>query len=158
MLPPSFLLDVVVSTADWAPDAAPPRTAVWLVFTAESIEQPFSTPQAVPSKRLVWHHPFRLVLNVADISVSYLFISMCTYDQSRAVQSIARCRIPLGAMPRGSAKMIRFPMLNAEGKTVCTMRFRATISRYRGPAIGTTIGIPPFVQAPAAMAMQRPMM
>jgi hypothetical protein len=138
--PSAWLLDAVVSNADWLLDILPMRGPIWLVITADSVEQPFSTPQAVPSRKLIWQYPFRLVVNVPDITVAYLYVSMCAYDQTRAVQSIARCRIPLGTMPRGSAKMIRFPMLDAQGRTVCTMRFCATVSRYRPPIIAPPLG------------------
>jgi hypothetical protein len=147
----AWLLDVVVSSADWIVDPIPVRSHVWLVITADSVDEPFSTPQAAPSKKTVWQYPFRLVVTVPDIAIAYVYISMCTYDLSHAVQSLARCRVPLGTMPRGSAKMIRFPLLDRDGHALCQMRFCATISRYRPP-----INPQPFEQNSQGPAGQRP--
>jgi hypothetical protein len=144
-----WLLDVVVANADMSPEFGNFKTPIWLVIAADSLDQPFSTPQTIPSKRLTWQYPFRLTLNVPDIATSYLYISMCSYDSNREIIPIGRCRISLGSMPSGNAKMIRFPLLNG-CQEVCTMRFCATISRYRPPNMTPGFGQPP------GMAIHRP--
>ena len=124
----TYLLDVVVTRAE---DLSPEYSSdapIWLVFQADSLEQAFSTPK-VPASNPTWDYPFRLVLNVPDINISYLFVTMCTYDRQRQIKPIARCRLQLGSMPSGNAKKIQFPML-MKGNRVCTMRFCATISQY----------------------------
>ena len=124
-----YLLDVVVTRAeDLSPEYTNSDAQIWLVFQADSLEQAFSTPK-VPASKAIWDYPFRLVLNVHDINVSYLFVTMCTYERNRTIKPIARCRLHLGSMPSGNAKKIQFPML-MKGTQVCTMRFCATISQY----------------------------
>lgn len=124
----TYLLDVVVSGATLIPEYSHLKKPIWLVIHADSLDQPFSTPEA-KAWNPVWEYPFRLVLNVSDISTSYLFITLCTYADDRTIKALARSRVPLGSMPSGNAKMINFPMLMKD-REVCVMRFCATISQY----------------------------
>jgi hypothetical protein len=126
----SVLLDVVVNTAEMYTEIGAQDKSVWLVIAADGLRQPFSTPPAKAAKRVTWQYPFRLALNEIDIATSYLYITMCKCGVARDIVPIGRCRIAVAAMPRGKAKMIRFPLLEG-AQQVCTMRCCATLSLER---------------------------
>ncbi|OHT03183.1 hypothetical protein TRFO_06869 [Tritrichomonas foetus] len=130
MIQSMWLLDVVVSDADFAPELAKNKDPVWLVIMADGLSQPFSTPPTKCKQKPLWNYPFRLVLNIDDIQLAYLYISLCTYGNNHEVISLARCRISLGSMPSGNAKTIHFPLIRDDDE-LAVLRFCATISPYR---------------------------
>jgi hypothetical protein len=126
----TVLLDVVVNTAKMYTEIGAQDRSVSLVVAADELRQPFSTPPAMPAKRVTWQYPFRLALNEIDIATSYLSSTMCKCGVARDIVPIGRCRIAVGAMPRRNAKMIRFPLLDG-AQQVCTMRCCAAPSLVR---------------------------
>lgn len=130
MIQTMWLLDVVVSDADFKPELSRNKDLVWLVIMADGLSQPFSTPSTKCKANPTWNYPFRLILNLNDIQLSYLYISLCSYGRNHEIISLARCRISLGSMPSGNAKTIHFPMIN-DNKELAVLRFCATISPYR---------------------------
>jgi hypothetical protein len=145
------LLDVVVVDAVMNPGFANSRSPIWLVMSADGLAHPFSTHEATVDHSQVvnFQYPFRLVLSGSDISISYLYISMCTraWQQDVAIRLLARCRISFASMPRGNAKLIKFPMYNENNEEVCTVKFRATISEDRPQHIAPTFLAPAMVRS-----------
>jgi hypothetical protein len=67
-----WFIDVVVANVDLSPDFSNFKNAIWLVIAPDRLDQPFLTPQTIPSKRLTWQCPFRnnLALPAAEYDTS----------------------------------------------------------------------------------------
>ena len=125
-----WLLDVVVSDAEFTSELSKLKEPVWFVIMADGLSQHFSTPSTKCRSNPRWNYPFRLVLPINDIICSYLYISLCTYAKNREIISLARCRVSLGSMPSGNAKTVRFPLISGD-KQVAVLRCCSTISEYQ---------------------------
>lgn len=126
----SWILDLVVKDATLTDEANPKKTPMWLVVLADGMQQPFSTEKVNYSKEPQWNCPARLVLRFPDISCTYLYITLCTFDNNSIVP-LARSRVALRNLPIGSPKTFKFPLLTqgSDSESVI-LRCVATLSSF----------------------------
>jgi hypothetical protein len=80
--------------------------------------RPFSSGAVDPANGR-FDYSTRLVLEVSDLSGSYLFANLCSMDASanRPV-SLAVSRICLTALPRDRARNFRFPVMSGRNAAI----------------------------------------
>ena len=111
-----YVLDILIKRADMKSPLSELETPMWFVLTADGLTSPpIQSTQAIPGPHPEWNFALRMVLSIRNISTSYLYISLATYQVGNGCpKCIARSKIKLANMPKGTPKQFKFPLMDAE--------------------------------------------
>ena len=125
----SWILDIVIQDGDFLLREESYSMPFWFVISATGLQSQFSTPQASFSFKPVWNFPTRLIIQITDLQTSYLYFTLCTFEQNgRDVRGVARSRVGLRSFPIGNPKKIRIPLMNASNAAQLAMSLNVIAS------------------------------
>lgn len=125
----SWILDIVIQDGDFHLQEENYSMPFWFVISATGLQNQFSTPQAAFSMNPVWNYPTRLIIQITDLQTSYLYFTLCTYEQNgRDVRGVARSRVGLRSFPIANPKRIRIPLMNASNAAQLAMSLNVVAS------------------------------
>jgi hypothetical protein len=125
----NYILDFIVHEAELASDVRELGTNVLMEFRADGLATGVVVPPLPASAKVKWDFPVRLILKLPEITSHYMFASLCLVT-STGGKSIARARIPLKALPVGSPKRFKFPLMHVANHAItrAQVTFTALIS------------------------------
>lgn len=125
----SWVLDIVIYDGEFLLNDESYSMPFWFVISATGLQNQFSTPQASFSSHPVWNYPTRLIIQITDLQSSYLYFTLCTYEQNgRDVRGIARSRVGLRSFPIGNPKKVRIPLMSASNSATIAMSLSVVAS------------------------------
>ena len=128
------VLDLIVKDAIISNNIQEISTPLWIVINVDGLERPFSTNVATGGSHPVWNFPVRVVIQVPDVSKAYLYATLCTYGPNhQGSVPVARSRIGLRALPRGSPKQFSFPLMRTQNgaQELASLTLAATLGVTR---------------------------
>jgi hypothetical protein len=121
----SYILDFVVHEADLCDDVQDWHTDVSIEFKADGLDTPVQVRPVPVARRIRWDFPARLILHLPDLAGAFMFASLYGFEVSGR-NSLARARIPLKALPVGSPKRFRFPLMSVSNNAIMSAQVTLT--------------------------------
>ena len=127
-----YLLDLVVNDGEIYGVEESPKP-VWAQMKVDGLAKSFHTNRVELSCRPCFNTSARLILELDDLSNSYMYINLCTYsDDNSQVISIAVSKVKLSAFPVGNPRRFKIPLMSTENTAIkCgAISITATISAF----------------------------
>lgn len=122
----TWILDIVIKDGDFYWMNREVDSGMWLVVSCDGSSQPISTNQVPYSPNPHWEFAFRMCLQLTDIGMSYLYLTLCTFHSNgNNIYPIARARIGLYNMPIGNPKQFSFPLYHDQNSAYKVINIRA---------------------------------
>jgi hypothetical protein len=123
----SYILDFVLHEADLSDDVQSLRGEVSIEFKADGLETPVQVNPVPVAQHVRWDFPARLILHLPDLGGAFMFASLYGFEIGGR-KSVARARIPLKALPVGSPKRFKFPLMSVSNNAIMSAQVTLTAS------------------------------
>jgi hypothetical protein len=117
-----FILDLVLNEVEFSENVQRFTSCIFLDLKSDGRDEQIRVASTTTTARANWDFPVSLGLTLEDLSRSYIFATLRTADR----RSIGRAKIALRALPVGSSRRFRFPVISASNNTIIVAKVTLT--------------------------------
>ena len=125
--PPPSVLDITVVKARIDPQVSKPQTSAWFIFSVDGCREPVSTPARPLTDPMMFGTPARFTF--VQNPNTYLYVTLCAFDDARQMVPLARSRSRICNMPFGSQFSISLRSTTDKGKEIGQVYISGTLTQ-----------------------------